>query len=74
MGAISSFCTEWAFGKIGCNIYGLFTGGLGFTIIGTMAFISLEKYMIVRKPFLRFKFQKPWILRNQFLILKVSLH
>lgn len=46
----------------GCLIY-VFTGGLfGFVTISTLAFMTVEKYLVVRNPLLSLKITRPMIL------------
>lgn len=50
LSATSSFYEKWIFGSIGCNLYGLLGGLFGFTSIGTIVLISIERYMAVKRP------------------------
>jgi r-opsin len=50
LSATSSFHEKWIFGSLGCNLYGLFGGLFGFTSIGTIVLISIERYIAVTRP------------------------
>ncbi|RNA24474.1 arthropsin type [Brachionus plicatilis] len=55
MNAVSSFNTNWSFGQLGCDIYGLASGLFGFVSITTMVFMSLERYLMVKNPLFALK-------------------
>ncbi|XP_045593902.1 opsin, ultraviolet-sensitive [Procambarus clarkii] len=48
MAAYSSFRHQWAFGKLGCNIYGGGVGLLGLVSIVTLSWIAVERLIVLR--------------------------
>nr|AGL94564.1 rhabdomeric opsin 3 [Platynereis dumerilii] len=47
---ISSFMRKWYFGNIACTLYGFLGGIFGFNSIGSLMFISLDRYYVIAKP------------------------
>ena len=54
------------FAQIGCDLYGIFGGLFGFISITTMAFMSIERFLIVKNPLFALKITRPFILSNLF--------
>ncbi|CAF0853017.1 unnamed protein product [Brachionus calyciflorus] len=50
MNLISGYNGKWMFNSLGCSMYGVIEGLFGFVSITTLAFMSLERFLIVRNP------------------------
>lgn len=67
MAASSGFNERWIFGQIGCNVYGLLSSISSLIGILSITAISIERYLVVRYPFLKLKIHKRTILGKIFL-------
>ncbi|XP_033747548.1 rhodopsin, GQ-coupled-like [Pecten maximus] len=48
--SISAFSKKWVFGMVACELYGLIGGIFGFMSIGTLAAISIDRFICITKP------------------------
>ncbi|XP_060066760.1 rhodopsin, GQ-coupled-like [Ylistrum balloti] len=48
--SISAFSKRWVFGIVACELYGLIGGIFGFMSIGSLAAISIDRFICITKP------------------------
>ncbi|KAK4474911.1 hypothetical protein MN116_002019 [Schistosoma mekongi] len=48
---IASFNQRWGWGKLACELYGFAGAIFGFISLTTMAFIALDRYLVITQPF-----------------------
>ena len=59
---------------LGCNLYGLFGGLFGFSTIGTMALISVERCVVILNPFLTMQMNKRYLIcKSHFTNIKIKI-
>ncbi|VDO63277.1 unnamed protein product [Schistosoma curassoni] len=51
---IASFNQRWGWGKLACELYGFAGSIFGFISLTTMAFIALDRYLVISQPFKTF--------------------
>ncbi|CAH8667159.1 unnamed protein product [Schistosoma margrebowiei] len=51
---IASFNQRWGWGKLACELYGFAGSIFGFISLTTMAFIALDRYLVISQPFKAF--------------------